>query len=46
MKPALLVATKGWDVERWASRVRPLLPEHPYTRALLAAAVDLEVLAA
>ena len=29
MKPALLVATKGWDVERWASRVRPLLPEHP-----------------
>jgi glyoxylate/hydroxypyruvate reductase A len=29
MKPALLVATKGWDVERWANRVRPLLPEHP-----------------
>ena len=29
MKPALLVATKGWDVERWAARMRPLLPEHP-----------------
>src|SRR5688500_7286077 len=29
MKPALLVATKGCDVERWANRVRPLLPEHP-----------------
>ncbi|HEX9906839.1 MAG TPA: glyoxylate/hydroxypyruvate reductase A [Propylenella sp.] len=29
MKPALLVATKGWDVESWARRIRPLLPEHP-----------------
>jgi glyoxylate/hydroxypyruvate reductase A len=29
MKPALLVATKGWDVERWAARIRPLLPDHP-----------------
>jgi glyoxylate/hydroxypyruvate reductase A len=29
MKPALLVATKGWDVERWAARIRPLLPQHP-----------------
>jgi len=29
MKPALLVATKGWDVESWARRIRHLLPEHP-----------------
>ena len=27
MKPALLVATKGWDVERWAARIRALLPD-------------------
>jgi glyoxylate/hydroxypyruvate reductase A len=27
MKPALLVATKGWDVESWARRMRPLLPD-------------------
>ena len=26
MKPPILVATKGWDVERWAGRIRPLLP--------------------
>src|SRR5688572_9917737 len=29
MKPALLVATKGWDVESWARRIRPLLPDRP-----------------
>ena len=29
MKPALLVATKGWDVASWARRIRPLLPNHP-----------------
>lgn len=29
MKPAVLVATKGWDVERWAGRIRPLLPGRP-----------------
>ncbi len=29
MKPALLVATKGWDAESWARRIRPLLPERP-----------------
>jgi glyoxylate/hydroxypyruvate reductase A len=28
MKPALLVATKGWDVESWAAHIRPLLPDH------------------
>jgi glyoxylate/hydroxypyruvate reductase A len=28
MKPALLVATKGWDVESWARRLEPLLPDH------------------
>ncbi len=27
MKPALLVATTGWDVERWAARIRTLLPD-------------------
>ncbi len=26
MKPTLLVATKGWDPEAWAGRVRALLP--------------------
>jgi len=29
MKPALLIATKGWDVEGWARRMRALLPERP-----------------
>ena len=29
MKPGLLVATKGWDVERWAGRIRALLPDRP-----------------
>jgi glyoxylate/hydroxypyruvate reductase A len=29
MKPALLIATKGWDVEAWARRMRALLPERP-----------------
>jgi glyoxylate/hydroxypyruvate reductase A len=28
MKLALLVATTGWSAERWAERIRPLLPEH------------------
>ena len=32
MKPALLVATTGWDVESWARRIRPLLPAHPVLR--------------
>jgi glyoxylate/hydroxypyruvate reductase A len=27
VKPTLLVATKGWDVERWAARIRTLLPD-------------------
>jgi glyoxylate/hydroxypyruvate reductase A len=27
MKPALLVATKGWDAEGWARHFRPLLPD-------------------
>lgn len=27
MKPAVLVATKGWDPEHWADRIRPLLPD-------------------
>jgi glyoxylate/hydroxypyruvate reductase A len=29
MKPALLVAAKGWDGEPWAERFRGLLPERP-----------------
>lgn len=29
MKPAVLVATKGWDVEGWAHRIRRLLPDRP-----------------
>jgi glyoxylate/hydroxypyruvate reductase A len=29
MKPALLVATKGWDPESWAERLRALLPGRP-----------------
>lgn len=29
MKPAVLVATKGWDVEGWARRIRHLLPDRP-----------------
>jgi glyoxylate/hydroxypyruvate reductase len=28
MKPTLLVTTTGWSAERWAERIRPLLPEH------------------
>jgi glyoxylate/hydroxypyruvate reductase A len=28
MKPALLVAAKGWDGESWAERMRALLPSH------------------
>lgn len=28
MKPALLVATQGWECESWAERLRPLLPRH------------------
>src|SRR5262245_1705166 len=32
MKPALLVATQGWDPEEWVERIRPLLPD----RTLLA----------
>ena len=27
MKPGILVATKGWDVESWARRIRALLPD-------------------
>lgn len=27
MKPGLLVAAKGWDVDRWAARIRTLLPD-------------------
>jgi glyoxylate/hydroxypyruvate reductase A len=29
MKPALLVATKGWDPESWGRRFRALLPDRP-----------------
>src|SRR5688500_11211598 len=29
MKPAILVATKGWDPESWAERIRKLLPDRP-----------------
>ena len=32
MKPSILVATKGsgsWDAERWAERIRVLLPQRP-----------------
>jgi glyoxylate/hydroxypyruvate reductase len=28
VKPAVLIATTGWDVESWARRVRAALPEH------------------
>jgi glyoxylate/hydroxypyruvate reductase A len=28
-KPALLIATTGWDVESWARRIRVTLPDHP-----------------
>jgi hypothetical protein len=27
LKPAVLVATKGWTPEHWADRMRPLLPD-------------------
>jgi glyoxylate/hydroxypyruvate reductase A len=29
MKPAILVAATGWDVEKWAARVHALLPDRP-----------------
>ena len=36
MKPALLVATKGWDAETWAERLRARLPD----RVILATGRD------
>ncbi len=32
MKSAVLVATKGWEPEHWAERIRPLLPDRTILR--------------
>jgi glyoxylate/hydroxypyruvate reductase A len=29
VNPALLIATKGWDVDSWRRRIGSLLPDHP-----------------
>lgn len=29
MKPTILIAIRGWEVEGWVNRIRALLPQHP-----------------